>query len=53
MEETVTYKIFGIPIWTVTRKVTVTDEEAVYQRLSDRFAAEMKMALDHAKGVKQ
>lgn len=52
MKETVTYRIFGIPVWTRTRTVDVTDEDAVYTRLSERFGNEMKEALDRAKAVR-
>lgn len=40
------YKLFGIPVWSVTK---VVDEEALYNKLADRFGAEMKSALDAIK----
>lgn len=43
--KTITYRLFGIPIWSVVQTV---DEEAIYKRMSDRFKAEMEDALRRA-----
>jgi hypothetical protein len=45
MTTTTVYRLFGIPIWSVTRATSVADEEAVYQRMAARFDAEMTDAL--------
>lgn len=38
----ITYRLFGIPIWSITRD---TDEDALYSRMSDRFAKELDKAV--------
>ena len=48
MTTTTEYRLFGILIWSVTRTIGVADEEAVYLRLSARFAEEMDGALVRA-----
>ena len=45
MTTTTEYRIFGILVWSVARTTSVVDEEAVYLRLSERFAAEMGASL--------
>jgi hypothetical protein len=52
MNTTTVYRLFGIPLWSVARVTTVTDEEAVYKRMSERFAAEMGEALTNARGAR-
>jgi hypothetical protein len=42
---TTEFRLFGILVWSITRRTDITDEETVYTRLSDRFAAEMSAAL--------
>lgn len=49
METRVTYYFLGIPIWSVTRKTVATDEDAMYSRLTERFAAEMSESLQRAR----
>lgn len=46
MEQTVTYRFLGIPLWSVTRKTNVADEEAVYERMRARFSDEMQASLE-------
>lgn len=43
----IVYRLFGIPVWSVTK---VVDEQALYDKLADRFRDEMKQAFDAAKG---
>ena len=50
MMQTVVYRLFGIPVWSVTRTV---DEAALYERMRERFRAEMETALDKALGEKR
>lgn len=38
----IVYRFFGIPVWSVTKTV---DEEALYNKLADRFGAEMEAAI--------
>jgi len=45
---TTEYRLFGILIWSVTHATSAADEEAVYLRLSARFAEEMNGALARA-----
>ena len=57
MTETVTYRIFGIPVWSVTRTVPApppaqVDEEELYKRFAERFGSEMTAAL-RSKGLIQ
>lgn len=37
MKQTVTYYLFGIPIWRVTRNVTVEDREELFQEFCARL----------------
>lgn len=48
MTTTTEYRLFGFLIWSVTRTTSVADEEAVYLRMSARFAEEMGGALSRA-----
>lgn len=39
------YRLFGIPVWSVTRTVTVDERETMYHEFAERFAREMNDAL--------
>lgn len=41
--ETVTYRLFGIPIWSITRSRKIDD--ALYEEMRDRFAKDMNEIL--------
>jgi len=47
---TTTYRIFGIPVWSVTVTAPELDKEALYKEFADRFGKEMITELK-AKGV--
>lgn len=49
MEKTIVYRLFGIPVWSITTRVSVTEEDEVYRRLSERFIAEMQDSLNRAR----
>lgn len=37
MKQTITYRLFGIPVWSVTRDVSVADREELYQEFCTRL----------------
>lgn len=37
MKQTVTYRMFGIPIWSVTRDVSVADRDALFKEFCDKL----------------
>lgn len=47
---TVTYYLFGIPIWSVKRTISVSDKEALYREFADRFGKEINEALIKTRG---
>lgn len=50
VKQKVTYWFLFIPVWSVTRSV---DEDALYERMKERFGGEMEAALDKALSGKQ
>lgn len=46
MKTTLEFRLFGILIFSLTRSTSAADEEAVYERMSQRFADEMNGALN-------
>ncbi len=48
-KKTTSIKIFGIPIFSITRYIEV-DEEALYKKMEDRFQKSMTKAIEKAQG---
>ena len=46
---TTTIKILGIPVYSVTTNIEV-DEDALYQKMEDRFQKSMTKAIEKAPG---
>lgn len=44
MTETITYRLFGIPLWSVTRKVSAGEVDALYTDFMGRFERDLAAA---------
>lgn len=52
MIERIVYRLFGIPVWSVTREhqgIAPEVKESLYQEFSDRFGKEIREALQRVR----